>query len=50
MITYSQVAEAFDNFSPTDKALFIDNRLAWASGGNLCAEVYQRICKPTSDD
>jgi len=50
MMTYTQIAEAFDNLSPKDKALFIDCRIAWASGGNLCAEVTQRICKPTSDN
>jgi len=49
-MNYYQLTEAFDALSPTDKALFINNRLAWASGGCLCAEVTQRICKPTSDD
>ena len=46
---YYQLVEAFKALTPTDKALFINMRLAWASGNALCQEVTQRICKPTSD-
>ena len=47
---YDEICEAFDSLTPKDKAMFIDTRLAWASGGALCGEVRIRICEPLNDD
>ncbi len=47
---YADLCEAFESLTPKDKALFIDARLAWASGGALCGEVHTRICDPSFDD
>ena len=44
------IYELFDELNPYDKALFVDARLAWASGGALCGEVHQRICNPLNDE
>ena len=44
------IYELFEQLTPSDKALFIDARLAWASGGALCGEVRMRICEPLNDD
>jgi len=49
-MNYSEICEAFDALNPHEKAMFIDARLAWASGGGLCGEVHQRICHPTADE
>ena len=49
-MSYADLAEAFEQLTPHDKALFIDARLAWASGGALCGEVHTRICEPLSDE
>lgn len=49
-MSYGDICEAFDSLTPSDKALFIDARLAWASGGALCGEVRMRICEPLNDD
>ncbi len=46
----SDIYDAFDSLTPKDKALFIDARLAWASGGALCGEVRMRICEPLNDE
>ena len=44
------IYELFEQLTPSDKALFIDARLAWATGGALCAEIRMRICEPLNDD
>ena len=44
------IYELFEELDPKQKALFIDARLAWASGGALCAEVRMRICEPLNDE
>ena len=44
------VYELFEELDPKQKALFIDARLAWASGGALCCEVRMRICEPLNDE
>ncbi len=44
------IYELFEELDPKQKALFIDARLAWASGGALCGEVHKRICEPLNDD
>ena len=44
------IYELFDELDPKQKALFIDARIAWASGGALCCEVHKRICEPLNDD
>lgn len=49
-MSYAEIVEAFDQLNPYDKALFIDARLAWASGSAICGEVYKRICEPLNDD
>ena len=46
---YSELSEAFEALNPHDKALFIDARIAWASGGAICGEVHKRICEPYDD-
>jgi len=48
-MNYSEIGEAFDALNPYEKAMFIDARLAWASGGGLCGEVHKRICEPLND-
>ena len=47
---YDEICEAFESLTPKDKALFIDARLAWASGGAICGEVHTRICAPLNDE
>jgi len=47
---YDQLCEGFDELTPAQKALFIDARLAWASGGAVCGEVHKRVCEPSNDD
>jgi len=49
-MNYGDICEAFDSLTPQLKALFIDARLAWASGGAICGEVHKRICEPLNDD
>ena len=49
-MSYGDICEAFESLTPSDKALFIDSRLAWASGGAICGEVHKRICEPLNDD
>ena len=49
-MNYADLCEAFECLTPKDKALFIDARLAWASGGAICGEVHTRICDPSFDD
>ena len=44
------IYELFEELDPKQKALFIDARLAWASGGAICAEVRMRICEPLNDE
>ena len=44
------IYELFEQLTPSDKALFIDARIAWASGGALCGEVHKRICEPLNDE
>ena len=44
------IYELFEELDPKQKAMFIDARLAWASGGALCAEVRMRICEPLNDE
>ena len=44
------IYELFEELDPKQKALFIDARLAWASGGALCGEVNIRICDPLCDE
>ena len=47
---YDHLCEGFNELTPSQKALFIDARLAWASGGGLCGEVHKRICTPMTDE
>ena len=47
---YAEICEAFEQLNPYDKALFMDARLAWASGSAICGEVRKRICEPLNDD
>ncbi len=47
---YDEICDAFEQLTPHDKALFIDARLAWASGGAICGEVHTRICDPSFDE
>jgi hypothetical protein len=47
---YDEICEAFDSLNPSDKAMFIDSRLGWATGGALCGEVHIRICDPLCDE
>jgi len=47
---YETLEKSFDLLNPYQKAQFIDARLAWASGGAVCAEVHKRICAPMTDD
>ena len=49
-MTYADICDAFEQLTPSDKVLFIDARLAWATGGAICAEVHIRICEPLNDD
>ena len=49
-MSYYDLTEAFDSLPPQLKALFIDARLAWCSGGALCGEVHKRICAPMTDE
>ena len=49
-MSYGDICDAFEQLTPSDKALFIDARLAWATGGALCGEVHIRICEPLNDD
>ena len=49
-MNYDKICEAFDSLTPQLKAMFIDARLAWATGGALCGEVHKRICEPLNDD
>ena len=49
-MTYADLYDAFESLTPQLKAMFIDARLAWASGGALCSEVRMRICEPLNDD
>ena len=49
-MSYGDICDAFEQVSPSDKALFIDARLDWASGGALCGEVRMRICEPLNDE
>ena len=49
-MSYDEICDAFEQLTPSDKALFIDARLAWASGGALCSEVRMRICEPLNDE
>ena len=49
-MNYGDICEAFEQLTPSDKALFIDARLAWATGGALCAEIRMRICEPLKDE
>ena len=49
-MNYADICEAFEKLTPSDKALFIDARIAWASGGALCGEVHKRICEPLNDE
>ena len=49
-MNYSELCEAFEALSARDKALFIDARLAWASGAAICGEVHKRICNPLTID
>ena len=43
-MSYADLSEAFEALNPYEKALFIDARLAWASGAAICGEVHHRIC------
>ena len=38
------MGKSFDLLNPYEKAKFIDERLAWASGGALCKEIDIRLC------
>ena len=49
-MNYDEICEAFDSLNPYEKKVFIDARLAWASGGALCGEVHIRICEPLNDE
>ena len=49
-MSYGDICDAFELLTPQLKALFIDARLPWASGGALCAEIRMRICEPLNDD
>ena len=49
-MSYADLVDAFEQLNAHDKALFIDARIAWASGGALCGEVQKRICEPLNDD
>ena len=49
-MSYADLCEAFEQLTPQLKAMFIDSRLAWASGGALCGEVRMRICEPLNDE
>ncbi len=44
------IYELFEELDPKQKAMFIDARLAWATGGALCGEVRMRICEPLNDE
>lgn len=49
-MSYADLAQAFEQLSPTEKATFIDARLDWATNGALCGEMTQRLCHPTEDN
>ena len=49
-MSYGDICDAFEQLTPQDKALFIEARLAWATGGALCGEVRMRICEPLNDE
>ena len=49
-MNYGEICEAFDSLTPQLKAMFIDARLDWATGGALCGEVHIRICEPLNDE
>ena len=49
-MNYSDLAEAFEALNAYEKGLFIDARLAWATGGGLCGEVRLRICSSAFSD
>ena len=49
-MNYGEICEAFDSLTPQLKAMFIDARLDWATGGALCGEVHIRICDPLCDE
>ena len=38
------IDELFDELDPKQKASFIDERIAWATCGTLCAEITLRLC------
>ena len=47
---FDTLEDSFEFLNPYEKGLFIDARLAWASGGKLCDEVRIRICNPLNDE
>ncbi len=49
-MNYDDICEAFESLTPQLKAMFIDARLSWSTGGALCGEVHKRICEPLNDD
>ena len=49
-MNYADICEGFENLTPQLKAMFIDARLAWATGGAICGEVRMRICEPLKDE
>ena len=45
------IYELFDELNASQKGLFIDARLDWATNGALCGQITQRICHtPLNDD
>ncbi len=49
-MSYGDICDAFEQLTPSDKALFIDARLDWATCGALCGEMTLRLCSPMSDN
>ena len=47
---YHELVAAFEELNAHEKALFIDARLAWATGGAICGEVHKRICQPLHEE
>jgi len=42
-MSYADLAMAFEAMNPTEKALFIDARLAWATNMMLIGELQKRM-------
>ncbi len=49
-MNYDEICDGFESLTPQLKAMFIDARLGWATGGAICGEVRMRICEPLNDE